>query len=443
MDLRKNIYSLTPGERNNFRDAVNALKANGTYDAFIQRHNDAMMDTSLMPGETTATTQRGSAHRGPAFGPWHRRFIRDFELALQSVIAGVTLPYWDWAQDATLANPAAAPLWTDAYIGGDGAGPNNLVPNGPFKNWVALIMNAGGMLVPRATPGIVRILGRDPIGFPTLPSPAQVANSMAEGVYDSAPWSESQTSSPSFRNRLEGWLTYPGEPAEPRMHNRVHTWVGGDMQPGTSPNDPVFFLHHCNVDRLWAQWQAAKPGLPYVPNGGGPPGHNLMDAMRDIGAAGITPASVLDHLAMGYRYDTEPPAASYAAGWNLVGGPAGTVFSQALDPLYTFRPGDVNYEAVPAAAGVQAGYGYWAYFLQPAGVSLSGVSTNNASVAVPTGNWVLVGNPSATEVLTIYGATAAWAFDTSVNDYALVSSLQPGSGAWVTVTAGGVVTLAP
>lgn len=31
------------------------------------------------------------------------------------------------------------------------------------------------------------------------------------------------------------------------------------MLPGTSPNDPVFFLHHCNVDRLWWQWQQNHP----------------------------------------------------------------------------------------------------------------------------------------------------------------------------------------
>ena len=45
------------------------------------------------------------------------------------------------------------------------------------------------------------------------------------------------------------------------MHNLVHRWVGGSMGPGTSPNDPVFFLHHCNVDRIWvslAHWECWK-----------------------------------------------------------------------------------------------------------------------------------------------------------------------------------------
>jgi tyrosinase len=305
MDIRRNFYRLSPAEVGEFTAALNTLKSNGGYDMFIHHHHEAMMDPSLMPGETAATTSRNSAHRGPAFGPWHRYFLRDLELQLQGVTAGMTLPYWDWATDAALADPRAASLWSAAYIGGDGAGPNDYVPNGPFQNWTGLVMTTGMTLVPRATPGLVRRLGRDPAGFPTLPTATEVTNSLTEPTYDATPWSESQTTAPSFRNRLEGWLRRVGEPAEPRMHNRVHTWVGGDMLAGTSPNDPVFFLHHANVDRQWAQWQAAHAAAPYVPAAAGPPGHNLNDAMRDFGAAGITPASMLDHYAMGYMYDTE------------------------------------------------------------------------------------------------------------------------------------------
>ena len=32
------------------------------------------------------------------------------------------------------------------------------------------------------------------------------------------------------------------------------------MAQMTSPNDPIFFLHHCQVDRIWAQWQQEHPG---------------------------------------------------------------------------------------------------------------------------------------------------------------------------------------
>ena len=51
------------------------------------------------------------------------------------------------------------------------------------------------------------------------------------------------------------------------------------MGPDTSPNDPIFFLHHCNVDRLWADWQNRHPTASYEPQSGGPQGHNLGDPM--------------------------------------------------------------------------------------------------------------------------------------------------------------------
>ena len=33
--------------------------------------------------------------------------------------------------------------------------------------------------------------------------------------------------------------------------------AGVITNPGTAPQDPLFFLLHCNVDRLWAKWQWA------------------------------------------------------------------------------------------------------------------------------------------------------------------------------------------
>jgi hypothetical protein len=88
------------------------------------------------------------------------------------------------------------------------------------------------------------------------------------------------------------------------MHNLIHIWVGGSMVPITSPNDPVFFLHHCFVDKLWADWQSLHPNVPwYLPDGGAAPGHNLKDLLRPWNDT--TPEDVIDHRRHGYRYDTE------------------------------------------------------------------------------------------------------------------------------------------
>jgi hypothetical protein len=93
------------------------------------------------------------------------------------------------------------------------------------------------------------------------------------------------------------------------MHNRVHAYVGGSMGPPTSPNDPVFFLHHCFVDKQWADWQ--YPMHPdqerYLPPKGAASGQNLDDPMPPWNKPTDTvrPADVLDHRALGYRFDVE------------------------------------------------------------------------------------------------------------------------------------------
>ena len=40
------------------------------------------------------------------------------------------------------------------------------------------------------------------------------------------------------------------------FHNAVHVFIGGTMNnAGCSPSDPVFWLHHANVDCLWEQYR--------------------------------------------------------------------------------------------------------------------------------------------------------------------------------------------
>ena len=44
-------------------------------------------------------------------------------------------------------------------------------------------------------------------------------------------------------------------------HGWVHNAVGGTMGTSTSPKDPLFWLHHGFIDKLFADWQAAHPGV--------------------------------------------------------------------------------------------------------------------------------------------------------------------------------------
>jgi tyrosinase len=299
--IRKDQATLSPGERKAFVNAVLSLKqipsqlyppSNNRYDDYVTIHSVSMlMSTGPMP-----------AHQGPAFLPWHREFIRRFESDLQSVDQRVTLPYWDWTKD----NKVDSHIWDQDFMGGNGRDEDNKVMTGPFAfdagKWN---LNINDLDEPNPQTYLRRAFGKFP-GVSTLPTAEQVADALKVIPYDSPPWTSD--SQPSFRNRLEGWY------GDGNIHNRVHLWVAGGTPPdygdagsmfwSTSPNDPIFFLHHCNIDRLWSEWQQQNPTVGYVPNIRGPQGHNINDPMEPWKGT-ATPASVIDHHSLGYIYDKE------------------------------------------------------------------------------------------------------------------------------------------
>src|SRR5262249_21396630 len=150
--------------------------------------------------------------------------------------------------DLPAAQQPNATIWKAAYMGGQG----NPVSTGPFAfqaadpaSWrVRIFGTMAGDLV-SVNRGLRRAFA--PGSNPSLPKTAHVNNALALTPYDTPAW---DTSSAGFRNRLEGWASEPTF-APPWLHNLVHVWIGGDMAPSTSPNDPVFYLNHCNVDRVW------------------------------------------------------------------------------------------------------------------------------------------------------------------------------------------------
>ncbi|GAA2519166.1 tyrosinase family protein [Winogradskya humida] len=236
--VRQDQKVLTYAQRKAFTDAVITLKKKGLYDPFVKTHLEYMgLDQDNGPRV---------AHRAPSFLPWHRQFLLMFEQALQAINKNVSLPYWNW----TASRAKNAPPFTPDFMGGDGQGGDREVPNGPFayskQNWP---------LNERidSRPFLRRVMGVDATSLPTIDEVNLVLGLVP---YDAAPYNSS--SATGFRNRLEGW-------SGADLHNRVHDWVGGTMTGGDSPNDPVFWLHHCYIDKLWADWQAKHPGYGYLP----------------------------------------------------------------------------------------------------------------------------------------------------------------------------------
>ncbi len=315
MNIRKNQNALSATERTRFVAAVKRMKADLVYDQYVQWHVDAM--GQMGPQDVNY------AHQGPAFLPWHREFILLFEQDLQKAdraLGGdgsISLPYWDWTADQA-ADPGVNPLWADDFLGPDGDPAQGFqVMSGPFatdttpgaENWVLRVLDP---MDNQPVNYLQRTFGRN---VPDLPSAGDVQNALAISVYDRAPWDTRVSGARSFRNLLEGWVTIKPPGRQPGLHNRVHVWVGGSMLPMSSPNDPVFFLNHCNVDRIWASWQAKQPQADqYPPTAGAPPGHNRGDLMppfdgrADTRPGGVTmpsvtPGDMLEITGLDYAYD--------------------------------------------------------------------------------------------------------------------------------------------
>ena len=274
MALRRDANTLSSSERRELVNAILQLKADGIYDRFVLRHANANMM---------------SIHRCPAFLPWHRRYLWDLEQEIQRVSGNPNLgiPYWNWPSGAESAS-----MWNDDLLGGNG-NTQGIVTRGPFRQGQWQVVDSSG----NASGPLRRQLGQGTTR--NLPTSAELEQLLRTTPFDSSPWN--MRSEPSFRNRLEGWSSNSG----PAYHNLGHVWVGGSMLPMTSPNDPVFFMHHCMVDKLWHEWQLRSPNQSYLPASGGPFGQNQNDPMSNTPAAtiGSRPVDVLDSAAIGIEYD--------------------------------------------------------------------------------------------------------------------------------------------
>lgn len=207
MTVRKNQAALSADEKRRFVAAVLELKRNGRYDEFVRTHNAFIMsDTD--DGERTG-------HRSPSFLPWHRRFLLDFERALQAVDPSVALPYWDWSTDRTVR----ASLWAPDFLGGTGRSTDGRVMDGPFAgsagNWPMNIRVDGRTFLRRS-------LGQ---GVRELPTRAEVESVLSMATYDMAPYN---SASDGFRNHLEGWRGV-------NLHTGCTSGSAGRWPPGSPP----------------------------------------------------------------------------------------------------------------------------------------------------------------------------------------------------------------
>ncbi|KAJ6532764.1 tyrosinase [Mycena vulgaris] len=191
------------------------------------------------------------------FLPWHRRFLNVFEETLKSECGFKgAVPYWDWSRDVDVFNSIDnSPIFHSVHgFGGNGidipgyAGPFNNLTNLP--GWVP---GTGGGCVTTG-PFASYNLSLGPGTIPTNHCLTRAFNDAFAWALSSAQIANT-TKQPTFeRFRIE----LEGQPVTPTMklHDGGHFAVGAEMlNTYSSPGDPVFYLHHANLDRIWWNWQ--------------------------------------------------------------------------------------------------------------------------------------------------------------------------------------------
>jgi tyrosinase len=135
------------------------------------------------------------------FLAWHRGYLYHFERRLRAVSGDskLVLPYWDYYSYATL--PAE------------------------FTN----ASSTNPLYVPRLNTNVRQALTLDPF-------------------------------SNSLTNFQRGQVSAFEPSLESAPHNPVHDIIGNTMTTMQSPTDPIFWLHHANIDRLWSAWVNAAGG---------------------------------------------------------------------------------------------------------------------------------------------------------------------------------------
>ena len=244
---RKNIDCLTVNELHDLREALAAM-----YLLPITDPNSFALHATFHGGPPSPGYCR---HGAPGFFTWHRAEMKAFENALHAAGCHVMLPFWDWSSGPSTGIPAACNQPT--YVNRSGATVPNPLYSGPAR--------AGGWTV--------RGAGIGTTAFDDLAAAVQAA--MPE---------------PSFLN-FQSLINGP--------HGSVHGRVGGDMCcVPTASYDPIFFLHHANVDRIWARWQILHPG----PLPAGEATFQLPPFNRPFTTQWQTGSDVESTDALGYRY---------------------------------------------------------------------------------------------------------------------------------------------
>jgi tyrosinase len=224
-----------------------SFKTTSRYDSFVRA-------VRLMKANTNAADPNSWAywinihmnqcpHSTSYFLTWHRGYLYYFErqLRLVSGDTGLILPYWDY-----YTNPTIPAEFTNAN------------GNNP-------------LYAPRVNDNVLPALTMAPFASSLVNFP-RGSTSAFESSFEDMP------------------------------HNPVHNIIGNVMADMNSPTDPIFWLHHANVDRLWVAWVSAGGGrtMPAATNAYWSGSHTYTSTVAMLRSSTYSTRTTL-----GYKYQKE------------------------------------------------------------------------------------------------------------------------------------------
>ena len=238
------------------------------------------------------------------FLPWHRMYLGFFEQIVRAAVVHLggpatwTLPYWNYSDKASARS--IPPAFRERHLP-DGS------PNPLFV--------IRGISIPRKS-GINT-------GTPLSVQAVDTSVCLGETVFEA----DSTNGDPGFGGpqTLAEHGGADNGALENIPHGPVHVGVGGLNPRGwmsdfrTAALDPIFWLHHANIDRLWSVWNRSDPSHTDPPEDAWKT--DIAFEFNDSGGniVSMTPSEVIDTAASRFSYDyDDAPVAESAAIRSLV-----------------------------------------------------------------------------------------------------------------------------
>jgi tyrosinase len=205
------------------------------------------------------TFWRQCQHGSWFFLPWHRMYLHHFEKIVMDQVAALggpkdwALPYWDWTAsdgDQRIPTQCRPPNFPDGTKNFLSIPQRNSLPGVPPRP--PQIANNGDRLggADSMDKGFLCLIPSDFTHHAGFGGGASLPQHGGEGPPDA-----------KIPSDLAGDGVLEGKP-----HGSMHVATGGIARDGTAwmslftqaALDPIFWMHHCNVDRLWEIWIQRK-----------------------------------------------------------------------------------------------------------------------------------------------------------------------------------------